>query len=89
MGMRDRIKKTADKVDKELEVKELELLTKSKLDMNLLTPDITSDENYESLIAIIDRASANNESTAKLESQIKELGKGAKDLTFKILDALS
>lgn len=89
MGMRDRIKKTADRVNRELADQELELLTSSILDVERLTPDIKSHEDYEPLMTLINNATANNESTAKLQSQIKELGKGAKDLTFKILDVLS
>jgi hypothetical protein len=89
MGMRDRSKKTAKKVDGELAAQELELLTDTNFDLVSLTPEITSDEDYDKLIATINNASTNNLGAAKLNSQIKELGEGAERLVLKIISALS
>ena len=88
MGMRERIKKTAASVDKDLAATELTLLTNTSLDLDKLSPDITSHSLYKPLISVIHEASSLNWNTAKLQERIESLGSEAWELTTKIIEAV-
>lgn len=88
MGMRERIKKTAATVDRNLAVRELTLLTDTRLDLDKLSPDITSHSLYQPLINVIHEASTLNWNTAKLQERIESLGSEAWELTSKIIKAV-
>ncbi|AWX99730.1 hypothetical protein A8139_06760 [Marinomonas primoryensis] len=88
MGMKDRIKKTAKRVDQEFADRELELLAKTKFDQLELSPEITSHAEYESLRAAINKATAENLNTAQLKSRIESFGTETKNLLIKIVDLI-
>lgn len=88
MSMRDRIKKTVANVDDHLATTELELLLKTELNLNKLTPDITSHSLYPQLIRHIENATQANLNVAQLESQIRLLGDEGWKLVKKIINGV-
>lgn len=56
----------------------------SKKEIGLITPDNTDMEIYAQLIAVVEEASATNESQAKLKEEILELGEIAVKIAKKI-----
>lgn len=67
MGMRNRAKETASKVDQKLATRELQLLVKTTINKAELSPNITSHDSYNDLIHIINEATQDNHNVALLE----------------------
>ncbi|WKD85229.1 hypothetical protein KCTC32516_00569 [Polaribacter huanghezhanensis] len=64
------------------EIEKLHGLSKEEIDS--ITPDTTDMEVYAQLIAVVEEASATNETQAKLKEQILELGEIAVQIAKKI-----
>ena len=88
MGMRDRAKLTATNVDHKLAHRELELLAKTAINTDELSPNITSHPHYNELMSIINNASESNNKIALLETNITQLGESGWQLANKILNAI-
>ena len=68
---------------------ELEALLEAANQLNELKPDTADDASYAQLMAVIQQASAHNESVATLKANIASLGKGAITLAKGILGKLA
>lgn len=88
MSMRDRAKKTAQRVNEQLANRELELLMRTELDVAKLGPGIINHPLYQELSAVIADATSNNMSVAQIETQVRAMGNEAWALTNKIIDAI-
>ena len=88
MSMRDRAKKTVQRVNEQLAGRELEMLMRTELDVDKLGPGITNHALYQELSAVIADATRNNMSAAQLETRVRAMGDEAWELTNKIIDAM-
>jgi hypothetical protein len=88
MGMKDRAKETASKVDRKLAHKELALLMETRINIEELSPKITSHQDYDELMNIINNATDANNNVALLEEKIYKLGESGLQLANNILKAI-
>jgi len=88
MGMRDRARVTAARVDKKLAIIELQLLIDTAINTAELSPNITSHESYNDLISIINEATQANHNVALLEEKINALGSEGWKLARKIIEVI-
>ena len=88
MSMRTLIKKSVNKANASLADREADLLKNTDFTESLLSPNIREHHLYSSLIDVIRSATAANMNAAKLESNIRELGDEAWQLTQRILNAV-
>ena len=74
MSMRTLIKKSVNKANASLADREADLLKNTDFSDSTLSPGICEHHLYSSLIDVIHSATTANANTAKLESNIRELG---------------
>ncbi|CDU09916.1 Hypothetical protein VCR3J2_410133 [Vibrio coralliirubri] len=89
MSMRNRIKKSVAAANSKNAAREMQLLLDSRFDAESLSPAIKDHEKYRALMDVIQTASERNLSVAELESNVRQLGEEAWELTQDIIKAVS
>ena len=78
-GMRDRARRTRQKIDQRFAEIENQLLADTTLDWEKLRPQLNSSVEYDRLIAIVEECTKKNESIGQLANRLRSLGtEGAK-----------
>ncbi|RTZ18258.1 hypothetical protein EJ063_05580 [Vibrio aquaticus] len=88
MSMRNRIKKSVATANRQLAERELQLLLDTRFDLEALSPAIKGHAQYQALMDVIQAASERNLSVAEFESNVRQLGEEAWDLTQDIINAV-
>jgi len=82
----------ADKAEQEtneaLRDTELKLLLETRIDWNALRPQIADQETYDTLIAAVQSATAQNESIAQLKARIVALGSAGIAVAGKVVQLI-
>lgn len=88
MSMRNRIKKSVATANRQLAERELQLLLDTRFNLETLSPAIKCHAQYQALMDVIQAASERNFSVAEFESNVRQLGEGAWELTQDIIEAV-
>lgn len=88
MSMRNRIKRSVANANSQLAERELQLLLDTRLDLEALSPAIKGHAQYQALLDVIQAASERNFSMAEFESNVRQLGEEAWELTQDIIEAV-
>ncbi|RZP96106.1 hypothetical protein D8T65_23510 [Vibrio vulnificus] len=88
MSMRNRIKKSVATANRQLAEREFQLLLDTRLDLEALSPAIKGHAQYQALMDVIQAASERNLSVAEFESNVRQLGDEAWELTQDIINAV-
>ncbi|HGS5634728.1 TPA: hypothetical protein ACMDXF_000931 [Vibrio parahaemolyticus] len=88
MSMRNRIKKSVETANNQLAERELQLLLDTRFDLEALSPAIKGHAQYQALMNVIQAASERNLSVAEFESNVRQLGEEAWELTQDIIKAV-
>jgi hypothetical protein len=86
--MRKRIKKSVATANHQLAEREFQLLLDTRLDLEVLSPAIKGHAHYQALMDVIQVASDRNLDVAEFESNVRQLGEGAWELTQDIIKAV-
>ncbi|EIA1497122.1 hypothetical protein K6778_004529 [Vibrio parahaemolyticus] len=88
MSMRNRIKKSVATANSQLAERELQLLLDTRFELEALSPAIKGHAQYQALMDVIQAASERNLSVAEFESNVRQLGEEAWELTQDIIKAV-
>ncbi len=88
MSMRNRIKKSVATANSQLAERELQLLLDTRFNLETLSPAIKGHAQYQALMDVIQAASERNLSVAEFESNVRQLGEEAWELTQDIINAV-
>ncbi|MCG7490499.1 hypothetical protein MHN79_13465 [Vibrio sp. Of14-4] len=88
MSMRNRIKKSVATANSQLAKRELQLLLDTRFNLETLSPAIKGHAQYQALMDVILAASERNLSVAEFESNVRQLGEEAWELTQDIIKAV-
>ena len=80
---------TFEQTNKELASRELELLLQTSTNLADLRPQVSDPELLDSLIAIVEKSTANNENIAQLKSRLEALGTEGFKLAKKVVSLIS
>ncbi len=83
-GMRNRARRTRERVDARLADIENDLLAATTLDWDSIRPDLADQAEYDRLMEIVEKSTQRNENIGQFVSRLKELGEGGVALLEKV-----
>lgn len=83
-GMRNRARRTRERVDARLADIENDLIAATTLDWDSIRPDLADQAEYDRLMEIVEKSTQRNENIGQFVSRLKELGEGGVALLEKV-----
>ncbi len=83
-GMRNRARRSRERIDAQLAEIESDLLADTTLDWEAIRPRLADQAEYDRLMAVVNESTQRNESIGQLVSRLKTLGAGGADLLAKV-----
>ena len=83
-GMRNRARRTRERVDARLADIENDLIAATTLDWDSIRPDLVDQAEYDRLMEIVEKSTQRNENIGQFVSRLKELGEGGVALLEKV-----
>ena len=83
-GMMNLARKTKEQIDQEFAQRESELIANTTFNWEKIRPELSSDDEYNKLIAEVQAATSANESLGQLITRLQALGQGGVALVSKV-----